>query len=540
MANEGPTTIGGEIGATGATAKTIIEVTSALGTSVARNVRTIPPYQIMSVRGDLGNNYRFNWVASFMDPRESLYTYYLGKSTDFRKGPGGTYLNKYNLEGNLVWSKMIGDETGNDPSYNSINPVDMKMDANGWIYVCGYGTDPNGNSKIWLARYNDGGTQVFQAWCGIDFNLNQVPKCMTVDATSGAVYIGGDLDAGTGYGGAFVMRMNALNTVAPYLPKQIWFKSWITNGSFSNGGTQLTGIELKTITGETTPRLVMCGWTDTDAPGYNNIFAARVDPANGNVIWESGDRTVEYLVQQIYSASLAIADNGEVYVIGRSTLNSNAGINIWKFLQDGSNSISRKIDWDYDQASGLPLYAGTIKLLTGSYGGLFINGYAGTENEGDPNNYNSRFVCYKINTSDLTAAWGVSVQLVDTAGTPSRVGRTYCGTASMSINESRKMITWAGGVNYREGIAADPVAVSVKIPLYGSLNGNYTANYPVGTDYYWIYQPLTVTTTDTTPLFRNWGLNLVPTNKTNTIRASTITYPAPYNTTTVKITLNPT
>jgi hypothetical protein len=336
------------------------------------------------------------------------------------------------------------------------------------------------------------------------------------------------------------MKLNGSSVTVGGLPTAVWFKTFETPGAFQQGGTNITGLDMKMVTGEATPRLNLCGWTDTDSAGFNNVFAARLDPATGVIIWENAYKPPPEDIHLAKSKSVTTADNGDVYVYG----DCDDSVAIWKFFSNGTveeNPLGpKKIPWIITQEGDIPLRAGTIKFLNGSYTGLFITGYTGyIEDPTGPNNLDrSKLVCFKL-TTQSNLLWGVSMQLIDrtAGGADKRVGLAFCYSASsLSLNEATKTLSIAGGYNYREANAFWPLAISFKLPLYGSLTGEYPSVYP-GTDFTWQYQPYQVANTEI--MLMNGGHSMAVTPRTNYIRTATTTFPTPYLTTTVKITLNP-
>jgi hypothetical protein len=241
MANEGPTTITGEVGATGSIGKRIIDVTPTLGTSIGRSVKSIPSYNLSYWWGDQLANYKMWHVATFShtqsDGTESIY--YLARA-EFDSTNGFMMFMKYDSNGNPQFIKQIG------KSGDGLNlmPVDMQVDlVNNRIYVLAYGLEVRtapleSFNKYFVACYNldfNTGNQRWQRWVGVDDNTSPGrPTSMTLSATGDALYIAGygviSATISPGYSASFVMALDIkVTNPATALVKPLWFNAYKIN-----------------------------------------------------------------------------------------------------------------------------------------------------------------------------------------------------------------------------------------------------------------------------------------------------------------------
>lgn len=102
---------------------------------------------------------------------------------------------KYDKNGNLLWQKTYGSGT-----WTSHLPTDLHINADGSLYVLGYGDlNPSGQNDYVLLKYNGAGTQLWVSRYNGQANLDDKAYSMVQD-DSGNIYVtGGSISTGTSY-----------------------------------------------------------------------------------------------------------------------------------------------------------------------------------------------------------------------------------------------------------------------------------------------------------------------------------------------------
>ena len=537
MANEGPTTITGEVGATGTTGKRIIDVTPTLGTSIGRSVKSIPAYNISQWIGDQLANYRMWHVATFShtasDCTESIY--YLGRA-EFDSANGFMTFMKYDSNGQPQFIKQIGQSSDGA----NLMPVDMQVDlVSNRIFVLGYGTEVRtapleSYQKYFIACYNldfNTGTQLWQRWVGVDDNNSPgTPTSMTLSATGEALYIAGwGLTAETiapGYGASFVMALDVKNSNPTSAKvKPLWFNAYKSVTGGQQGQDTNKDIAFKNNA------LYVTGNSDTDAAGINSVYVYKINPASPtNTQWNVA---VKYATAGLVSTSKAIAvsDTDQVYVCFDVADTSG----VYRFSGDnGQITYYKKI---YLTAPGSETSLGSFKassiqVTTGSYGGVWINGcYEGGGNV--PVLNTSYMYLAKMNLSENVTdfpndiSWSINVQMTIPYGSVAGgdIGTAFTtGPNTLTFAPNSYKAYMVGGYNFRQGNPYNPVAVAFSIPNFGSRTGLYDGYaYGPTNAWKWNYSEATMRTVAITSLNFD-GLNFASQTKTNNIRTANVYY----------------
>ena len=213
----------------------------------------------------------------------------------------GTFLVKYDPNGNVVWLDDLGSHAG----------YSLRSDPDGNIYITGENA-----GQIFVAKYDSFGNEIWTKIWGV-FGVRDGGEGISLDGY-GNIYVSGGysgtLELGTdtlGYGGvngaAFIMKIDPSGNL-------IWAKS----SKGRNGTSQDGAVSISTdvsgnsyITGSFTDTIIFGTDTLTNG-GYSNMFIVKYD-SSGNVLWAKSPGDTGWC----WAYGICTDPNGNPYVTGR-------------------------------------------------------------------------------------------------------------------------------------------------------------------------------------------------------------------------------
>ncbi|NVO04285.1 MAG: SBBP repeat-containing protein [Bacteroidetes bacterium] len=229
---------------------------------------------------------------------------------------------KYNSSGEKQWERIY---SGNFlPGLAA--PMDMKYDANGFIYVLAVTTNNNdGDGDIAVIKYDTLGNHVWTSTKSFT-NYYDVPKAMAIDISGNAYVTGNIYPTGGTVDTIVTMKFNTLGTFK-------WAKSY-SLGFFNND-------EASEITIDSLGNIYVVG-RSSDASNRENFVTIKYDSL-GNEIWVG--RYKNSLNSSDYGNSIGLDNNGNVYISGRSyDLNSTAIVTVKYSSNVGIQEFSENSD----------------------------------------------------------------------------------------------------------------------------------------------------------------------------------------------------
>ncbi len=225
-------------------------------------------------------------------------------------------LVKTDLNGNLLWAKSYGGNS-DDMGIDVKETWDGGYIVAGWTQSYGQGsfdfwvlkTDVNGNLQ-WQKTY--GGTGAEQAWS------------VSIDNKTFLI-VGGTTSFGAGLSDVLVINIDSLGGI-------IWQKTYGTSGDDAPPGnyTEYVARGIKDVNG----KFLLSGITDGTGSGGLDIFLIKVNPLNGNIIWQKtyGDTDDEG------SWNFTEA-SGEYYLTGNYTDPTTFESDCWIVKTDSTGNI---------------------------------------------------------------------------------------------------------------------------------------------------------------------------------------------------------
>lgn len=313
------------------------------------------------------------------EEHSSSYYYDPQWDDDIYSSSDDIYLNRYDANGKLIWSKFVagGWYSGYTDYSGSARPISVQSDKNGVSYVFVAEDDCScGDYKNVVYKYDLSGKLIRTIY--LDYNYAQ--------GASGAVdAVGNIYFANTNYPTAgYVAKYTTAGT-------SVWKRSLsvgetkalsvASNGSIFVTGT--TGVSRLTSSGSVAWTKVGAG--DKIAASGTNVYVknkttVRKLDANGKQLWSKAQSGLSGMVVGDMTADA----NGNVYLTGKYNASSTNRNIFTRKLNSSGNALWTKTFGTsaYDDAKGIATINGSEIYITGATQGPLAHSYKGGDNDG--------------------------------------------------------------------------------------------------------------------------------------------------------------
>ncbi|MHA1269337.1 MAG: hypothetical protein ACTSPY_06070 [Candidatus Helarchaeota archaeon] len=184
--------------------------------------------------------------------------YITGETISYGMGQADAFLVKYDSKSNLLWNVTWG---GTLFDFS----LDVAVDRNNYIYICGVIRIFGPNPAAFLAKYNSSGHEIWnKTWGGIIYDSS---RCVEVDWNNNVYICGTTRSYGAGSSDAFIVKYDSFGN-------QIWNRTW--GGNSSDYGNAII------IDGQN--NVILCGETSSFGTGSSDAFIVKYDSL-GNQIY---------------------------------------------------------------------------------------------------------------------------------------------------------------------------------------------------------------------------------------------------------------